>query len=325
MSGGGSETREVKTEQTTRPHPEIEQRLVRVAGEAEDIYDQMSPLSYFPQGINSLVAPQSPWTQAALAAQTNRAMTGNPALNAAQQDLTRTVSGDYLSAGNPYFSGMADRVIAKAMPAVTSRFADSGRLNSGLASRGIAEGVTAALGDLAYKNYDDERGRMLNAQMFAPQMATADYQDIAKLAEVGAIQEDLTQQRLNEQKQASDFDQMEPWQRLGLFANMVNGIAPTLGGTTTGNQRMTIQQPGTDWTGMIPMIAGMGLKMAGFSDVRLKTDIAPLGKRNGVNWYSYRYKGTPQRWAGVIAQEVRKTHPHAVIDGPYLRVDYGAL
>jgi hypothetical protein len=65
------------------------------------------------------------------------------------------------------------------------------------------------------------------------------------------------------------------------------------------------------------------------SDIRLKTDIAPAGERNGHAWYTYRYVwddvGTVR--SGVMAQEVMATHPEAVLTHPlgFLMVDYSKL
>lgn len=67
----------------------------------------------------------------------------------------------------------------------------------------------------------------------------------------------------------------------------------------------------------------------GPSDIRLKTDIALAGERNGHAWYTYRYVwddvGTVR--GGVMAQEVLKTHPEAVLTHPlgFLMVDYAKL
>jgi hypothetical protein len=67
----------------------------------------------------------------------------------------------------------------------------------------------------------------------------------------------------------------------------------------------------------------------GPSDIRLKADIEPMGERNGLAWYSYRYvwdePGTKRE--GVMAQEVIETHPDAVITHPlgFLMVDYSKL
>jgi hypothetical protein len=66
-----------------------------------------------------------------------------------------------------------------------------------------------------------------------------------------------------------------------------------------------------------------------FSDRRIKTDIEPMGVRNGHNWYSFRYvwedPGTVHE--GVMAQEVMQTRPDAVSKHPmgFYVVDYAAL
>ncbi len=61
------------------------------------------------------------------------------------------------------------------------------------------------------------------------------------------------------------------------------------------------------------------------SDIRLKENIKPVGKLdNGLTVYCFNFKGSNVSQIGLIAQEVQKTKPHAVIEGDdgYLRVDY---
>jgi len=71
---------------------------------------------------------------------------------------------------------------------------------------------------------------------------------------------------------------------------------------------------------------GQGLKLATsiFSDVRLKEDIEPIGELyDGTNVYRYRYKGDDTPRIGVMAQEVEKSRPDAVVEiGGYKAVDY---
>jgi hypothetical protein len=66
-----------------------------------------------------------------------------------------------------------------------------------------------------------------------------------------------------------------------------------------------------------------------FSDIRLKEDIAPLGRLdNGIGVYRFRYRGNAHTtYVGVIAQEVQTIVPNAVSRGRggYLRVDYDKL
>jgi hypothetical protein len=64
-----------------------------------------------------------------------------------------------------------------------------------------------------------------------------------------------------------------------------------------------------------------------FSDIRLKTDIIPDGEQNGHKMYTFKYIGNDTKYRGVMAQDVEKTHPEAVITMPngFKAVDYGML
>lgn len=67
-----------------------------------------------------------------------------------------------------------------------------------------------------------------------------------------------------------------------------------------------------------------------YSDIRLKTDITKitdaLSKVSRLNGYTYTRKDTDARQTGVVAQEVLKVLPEAVIDnGEYLAVAYGNM
>lgn len=75
---------------------------------------------------------------------------------------------------------------------------------------------------------------------------------------------------------------------------------------------------------------GLGAALLGnpslkFSDRRLKTDIKEIGKtKDGQKIYSYRYKGSDRPHIGLMAQEVEKKHPEAVVKIDGIRaVDYG--
>ena len=70
------------------------------------------------------------------------------------------------------------------------------------------------------------------------------------------------------------------------------------------------------------------------SDVRLKNEITFIGKlENGIKIYKWKWNEKGKELAGdqvefgVLAQEVQKIVPEAVITGPdgYLMVNYGAL
>jgi hypothetical protein len=64
------------------------------------------------------------------------------------------------------------------------------------------------------------------------------------------------------------------------------------------------------------------------SDVALKHDIVLLGHLdNGLGLYRFAYNGSNQVYVGVLAQEVQRVAPEAVVRGHdgYLRVYYDKL
>lgn len=59
------------------------------------------------------------------------------------------------------------------------------------------------------------------------------------------------------------------------------------------------------------------------SDRRLKMDIQQIGKVRDLPVYSYRYLWSEKRHTGLMAQDVEKIAPHAVVDvGAFKAVDY---
>ncbi len=78
--------------------------------------------------------------------------------------------------------------------------------------------------------------------------------------------------------------------------------------------------------GLGSTLGSIGSALAMFSDPRLKENIKFVGRENGHNVYEFSYRGEPQRFIGVMADEVQETHPEAVeeIEG-YLAVNYGMI
>lgn len=82
------------------------------------------------------------------------------------------------------------------------------------------------------------------------------------------------------------------------------------------------------WNSAFGALTGAGTTAATMflSDARLKSNIKRIGTLpNGIDWYSYEIFGAPQ--FGVLAQEVQKTRPDAVVEGQdgFLRVDYSKV
>jgi hypothetical protein len=87
-----------------------------------------------------------------------------------------------------------------------------------------------------------------------------------------------------------------------------------------------MNQANNPMNGIMGGLFGLGQAGIMASDRRLKTDVERVGMWKGLPLYLYRYVwGGPKR-LGVMAQDVLRVKPSAVVPiGGYLAVDYGAL
>jgi len=123
----------------------------------------------------------------------------------------------------------------------------------------------------------------------------------------------------------------------GLFANASGSGHNAAGAANSmfnsiGQQHANRANAGVNWG----QVAAQGLAtyggymMAAGSDRRLKTDIVPVGRmENGLTVYRYRYKAGGPYVIGVMADEVERVIPHAVlkgvVPGGFDAVNYAAL
>ena len=113
----------------------------------------------------------------------------------------------------------------------------------------------------------------------------------------------------------------------GLLAiGQAMGVLPASGGTISSSYSNSSQRDGAvnSFTGGGGGKAASGV--AAGSDIRLKEDVKLIGKENGHNIYEFKYIGKPEVYHGVMAQEVLKIKPEAVIvqDG-HLAVYYDQI
>lgn len=107
-------------------------------------------------------------------------------------------------------------------------------------------------------------------------------------------------------------EQQAPLLALQQFATAL-GILPTAEGSTTSSSRSSNS-------------SGIGGLISAFSDIQLKENIKEMGMENGHKIYEFNYLGSPDRFVGVMAQEVEKICPEAVgeRDG-YKTVNYNMI
>jgi hypothetical protein len=234
--GGGGQTQQSQTGIDPILKPYVSYGL----GEAKKLYQGASPQYYAGQ---TYVSPSAN-TNAALTAAGNRAMQGNPLLPAAQQQQQDVISGNYLNS-NPYFN----QALAGASQGATQTYMDAiksaqggasmaGRYGSGVsadlqnrAANTLSNTLANKYGDLAYQNYNAERGRQEAAVAGAPALANADYTDINQLLKTGQAQEDYANTALQADINRFNYNENLPTAKLNQYAQYLSGTPQ--GSTTT--------------------------------------------------------------------------------------------
>jgi hypothetical protein len=209
--------------------------------------------------------------------------------------------------------------INQIMPQINASFAGSGMTGSELHAQNLSAGVSSGVADVLNQNWQGNQNRALQAAGMVPGINQGAYGSLDFLSQMG--------QRGQQQNQAEiSADILRNQEQQAAARNAIQDyLALTSGvGSMFGVQSST--QKGSP--GLLG-IAGLGLQAAPliFSDARLKEDVKRVGKTDeGLGVYTYRYKGSPVRQMGVMAQEVEKAKPDAVrtVSG-FKAVDYGKL
>lgn len=225
VGGGGGEPSGQGPSQTTvqksEPWAAQQPYLTKGFEEAQKLFLDTTPTYY--QG--NTVVPFSDETTQAMDLTKQRALSGSPLNNASRDQIAKTINGDYLYGGEG-FNAAVDAATRRVLPQVDSQFGMSGGYGSGLAQ----EAKTRAITDAFASQYGQERTNQQNASMFAPQLAEAEYNDIARLAAVGGQKEALAGEVTADQIARHDFDQSVKQRQLQNYMNLVQG---QYGGETT--------------------------------------------------------------------------------------------
>lgn len=279
----------------------------------------------------------------------------------AAQNLSGYASGEYLKGeGNPFYRERLDREIADSNALINSQFSGAGRYGSPGAHQGVIADNTSnmlfrgleedfnrqtqnqfnAVGmiDAANQGALGLQGNLLSqaaglrgqgldrAQTAANSMAGLDQKQFenrltgagATLQAGGMMDQQAQRQLADEVAKFYALDNQD-WTRLGLLQSAAAGSAGNYG-TQVSQSRQPMDIGG--------MMSGFGSLLGGAkSDARLKENIVPVGYRNGHLIWEFTYKGSPERFRGVMAQFVMDTRPEAVFMEPdgFYAVDYAAL
>jgi hypothetical protein len=237
-----SGTGESRIDPSLRPYLELGLRR----GE-QLFFGQQQPTLY----PNQMYVSPSQQTLDALSAQEQLARSQSPFLEQAGQSYLGAVGGLGQIAGGSFLGGSPyrDMMIESAtrplmqqfeqstLPALQSAFSRAGRYGSGAQARAIGqaqEATTRAIGDIsgqiAAADYARERGLMqqalgqqIGAAQLAPQFFASQFLPSQQLANIGAAQEAIAQQPLQEAITRYQFAQQLPYQQLQTFLSGVYG------------------------------------------------------------------------------------------------------
>lgn len=151
----------------------------------------------------------NPQTQAILRA---RGLFGSPVTNEAQNLAASTLRGDSLNS-NPFLDRSIQDTLGLVRSQINSQFAGRGGNDFGSSAHQelLGRGLTAAALPFQFQNFENERGRQFQALAQAPALAGLDIQNLG-----------LLQQADN-----------TPFDFLRQFQQIVGGLTPGLGGTST--------------------------------------------------------------------------------------------
>jgi hypothetical protein len=149
----------------------------------------------------------------------------NPLLNNAESEANKILQGGYLSAENPYFQQVSDRIRQQTLPALDARYAAQG-VGGGSAyqSKSAADAIGGKISELAYKNYSDERQRMMSALGYAPTLDQQRQSNNQQLIRAGSLINDLNAQLARERISLGTFAPDYQAAALAKYQNFLRGF-----------------------------------------------------------------------------------------------------
>jgi hypothetical protein len=339
--GGGQTSTQQQTQQSETGPPSYLQPYLKSAIQSVSDYYQQNPNA--PQYYSGeTVAPLSGTTQNAISNATNWA-NNNPMLPGSAASLNKFTSGayvdpttnpDYLKALSASHQPYIDQFNNQILPGVQSGFEGAGRYGSGANQNATQQAVKNL--DTTINNADAQAGsqyyqqalnQMLTANSLVPGANQAQLNNINAQSAAGTMIDQNRQAQDAAAQAAYNYNSNAYPNYMAQYMAILNGGYP--GGSSSGTSTGTTYQPTNQLGGIMSGAMGgigLGLQAASlFSDVRLKENIAPIGKtHDGQNIYYYHYKGDRTPRVGLMAQEVAQTKPEAVELDPsgFLKVNY---
>jgi len=323
MSGGSK-----VTTQTTEPWDAQKGYLKEGFKQASDIYGK-GPADYYTGSTLAGFTPSETAAQKGIAGY----VTGPRAAGQqsyAEGALTRGLSGEIdLTKFNPMMDSLGNQMKSqlegKILPGIRQSMVE---YQPGGSSRGDlvqTQAIAGANQQMLNKAAEMYGGAYQGAQDRAtqwgsqyPSIMNAPLSTYGALGQVGEQQRGMQQEAINRDMAKYQYDANKPQSQLANYMSMISG---DYGGTTTQ------VAPGPSGISQMASLVGAIAPFIPPSDIRVKRNIVSEGTSwKGLDVYTYNYLGQSTRRRGVMAQDVEKIYPDAVVEfGGVKHVDYGAI
>lgn len=253
--------------------------------------------------------------------------------SSAENNLQDWANGSMIG-NNQQFQQALQNQLNNVAGTINSQFAGAGRSGSG-ANAGV---LGRELGNVATNALANQYNQDVQNQFRANQQIDQSQQ--GRLAGQGnawgnALRGSGVQDKWNMANDQRAWDELGQWQNA---LGRGTGGASDSSGSSKGSGTNVTETPNNPWANIGSVIGGIGSAMApgsggggggkGKSDVRAKDHIEFKGVMNGYRIYDFNYKGLPERYRGVMAQDILSIMPDAVsidpTDGLFM-VDYDKI
>ncbi|WP_273760414.1 tail fiber domain-containing protein [Bartonella sp. ML70XJBT.G] len=252
------------------------------------------------------------------------------------QNLLGMAKGDWIG-GNSKFNAALQNALSQTSDAINQSMSGAGRYGSGAHTGVLADELGALATKASAEQYNQDVRNMMNANQMIDRSlydqvnaANNYYQGQSNTqsnALKGGLIQDMNRQNiLDAQRQKWAEQDNQGWNRLEQLLRVGTQAAGNYG-TTSGKSTIipsVTKDPLRDAQQVLGLVGGI----LGLSDVRAKENILFECKKNGYSLYSFNYKGNPQRYRGVLAQEILRLKPEAVFMNAktkLLHVDYDKI
>lgn len=363
MKKSKTKTTQNTTSTMTPTNPQwVTDSVQGLGGKINDTFANLDPYSLVP-GADPL-QKQAATSAAGLTTSPNYAQASGILNNVAAAGPSTVQAGDIQGgiAGfmNPYMKDVVDTSLANydegagytqaqdkmALAGDTTFGGSGGAIQTALSNANLVRGRASTAADLRSGAYD--RAASLAAQQAQMQqqasLANGQFSEAAlnrqggaatDLAGIGQAQGADTRANIATQSSIGDILRQiaaaqanAPISALGAQSSLLSGLPLDLfkGANATGSLvgKSSTTEMGLSGGDLTKLAAAAAMA----SDRRLKRDVVHLYDRpDGLGVYLYRYLWSPLRYIGVMAQEVLKVKPEAVVTMPsgYLAVKYGEL